>query len=188
LLALVDAALLETEFHLPEYVLHRYCDRTSDSSEAILCHEELWDAGEKIGAGGYGDVYRQQCRNPKPTTPAVRAVKSMPKTRANEPRWNYRAELQAVVMFSQPEVRSPTSTPPTIADISPSSNHISSVLSAGSRTLQMFTSPWNTFPPAICRDTRISYHHSRSLKPAGLSDSFSRAFNTCMTMALPTEI
>lgn len=189
---LVDAAFLETEFYLPGYVLHRYHDNTSDSSSAAtlertLCREEIWDVGEKVGAGGYGDVHKQQCRNPQQHKPAVRAVKSMPKTRSSEPQWKYRAELKAVVMFSQPEVRFPASTLTEIADITPSSNRISFALSVGSRTPRMFTSPWNTFPSAICRDTRIHCRHFPSLKSAGLSDSSSRVFNTCMITALPTE-
>jgi len=106
---LVDAAALETEFHLPAYVVHRrYDTHLGASSGDRQPIEEIWDIGEEIGEGGYGVVHRQECRNPQPTTRASsRAVKTMRKIRSNEPQWNYRAELQAVVKFSQPEARSP---------------------------------------------------------------------------------
>ncbi|KAK4447956.1 putative serine/threonine-protein kinase [Podospora aff. communis PSN243] len=100
---LVQNAWLETEFHLPEYVLHRCYDRTSKSPEAQTPFEEIWDVREKIGQGGYGSVHRLECRNPRPTIPAVRAVKQMTKTQSGDPQWSYRAELLAMIKFSQPE-------------------------------------------------------------------------------------
>ncbi|KAM7216897.1 putative serine/threonine-protein kinase [Rhypophila decipiens] len=104
LLVLVQNALLETEFHLPEYVLHRRYDHTSESLEARTSPiEEIWDVKEKIGQGGYGSVHKQECRNPRPTIPAVRAVKQMAKAQSEDPQWSYRAELLAMIKFSQPE-------------------------------------------------------------------------------------
>jgi len=110
LLALVEDASLDTEFHLPEYVLHRCYDSKSNSAEARGLFEEIWDFRERIGQGGYGDVHRQECRNPRPTAPTVRAIKIMRKVQAQDPQWSYRAELQAMIKFSQPEVRSQAST------------------------------------------------------------------------------
>src|SRR5437868_6484317 len=102
---LVDAAALETEFYLPAYVVHRRYDTNPGGSVGYRRPvEEIWDVREEIGEGGYGAVHRQEVRNPQPTTPAsVRAVKTMRKIRRNEPQWQYRAELQAIVKFSQPE-------------------------------------------------------------------------------------
>ncbi|KAK0621044.1 kinase-like domain-containing protein [Immersiella caudata] len=100
---LVQNSFLETEFHLPEYVLHQRYDRTSEFLEARTPLEEIWDVREKIGQGGYGSVHKQECRNPRPTIPAVRAVKQMAKVQSEDPQWSYRAELLAMIKFSQPE-------------------------------------------------------------------------------------
>lgn len=94
-MALVASLRLDTEFYLPHYVLHR------------TPREEIWDAKEQVGHGGFGSVRREELRvDPRSwistLRPRVRAVKQMRKVQ-NGPGWDYRSELEAIVKFSQPE-------------------------------------------------------------------------------------
>ncbi|KAK4225590.1 putative serine/threonine-protein kinase [Podospora fimiseda] len=95
--SLIASLKLGTEFHLPYYVVHR------------TPTEEIWDLKEQIGRGGFGSVRKEELRRHATTSswvsttrPTVRAVKFMRKVQ-DAPSWNYRAELEAIVKFSQPE-------------------------------------------------------------------------------------
>ncbi|KAK4639880.1 hypothetical protein QC761_700980 [Podospora bellae-mahoneyi] len=96
---LVNSSRLVTEFYLPTFVVHHL--------ETI---NEIWDLREEIGYGGSGVVRKEERRvhssGEKYQGPMVRAVKQMRKVPQNpdQGQWNYRAELEAVVKFSQPEV------------------------------------------------------------------------------------
>lgn len=96
---LVNSSRLVTEFYLPNFVVHHL--------ETV---NEIWDLREEIGYGGSGVVRKEERRvhssGEKYQGPMVRAVKQMRKVPQNpdQGQWNYRAELEAVVKFSQPEV------------------------------------------------------------------------------------
>ncbi|KAK4183353.1 putative serine/threonine-protein kinase, partial [Podospora australis] len=107
---LVEACRLETDFHLPDYVIHRRF-RREDEDAKTSSHplSEIWDIKEHIGEGGSGFVRREERRVVSEddwilnSAPMVRAVKQMRKIRQNGQVWNYRAEIEAVVRFSQPK-------------------------------------------------------------------------------------
>ncbi|KAK0719030.1 kinase-like domain-containing protein [Apiosordaria backusii] len=95
---LVDASRLITEFYLPNFVVHH-----------VEPENEVWDLREQIGDGRSSVVRREERRVPRvgdiSQSPTVRAVKQMRKIPQNQQGglWNYRAELEAVVKFSQSE-------------------------------------------------------------------------------------
>ncbi|KAK0663946.1 putative serine/threonine-protein kinase [Cercophora samala] len=97
---LVNFSRLATEFYLPNFVVHH-----------VEPADEVWDLREEIGDGGSGVVRKEERRvhpsEEKSQSPRVRAVKQMRKLDQNQDQgqaqWNYRAELEAVVKFSQPE-------------------------------------------------------------------------------------
>jgi hypothetical protein len=86
---LVSALRLETEF-LAGCVIHSQGSR------------EIWDIGNEIGRGTFGEVRLYRLRQSGSSVQSVRAVKQVRKATGFGHRWDYLRELEVMARFSQP--------------------------------------------------------------------------------------
>lgn len=129
---------------------------TSDSHDVYTRHDQngivvVWKRGKKLGEGGFGAVYREECIEGQEWG-KLRAVKIIQKlSSGNATVVDYSQELEAIARFSQPQV-SPTLNL-RMSRVDMCTHSISSISSGhwdGTMAPIACSSPWNTSRMVTC--------------------------------------
>ena len=97
---LVQLSKLETQFHSdPEYTQHVQYVSGSTPRQRRVQKEERWKRQRKLGHGGFGIVWLEQCIQGD-SEGKVRAVKEIQKLESS----HYYRELEAIALFSHSKV------------------------------------------------------------------------------------
>lgn len=154
---IVKLSKLETVLHCdPDYTQHFECPDGDCSERRPVRTEERWKRKRRLGQGGYGTVYLEQCFQGN-NMGKLRAVKEIPKKGSGD----YNRELEAIALLSTIKVsliplrhlsyfhNGRLSSRRRIF----STSSVSSSFQAGTRTRMTYFSPWNTFHLAIYINT-----------------------------------
>jgi hypothetical protein len=105
LLDLVRDSELETHFSptCDVETVHTYHERSPTVRGKLVAWREHWQRLKKVGGGGFGSVWLENCTEPGQHEPKVRAVKQMEINRWSI-RLDYNRELEAIAKFSHRKV------------------------------------------------------------------------------------
>lgn len=136
-----------------DVTIHHHDDSDEENNARSTWREERWKVTARLGHGGCGSVWLQECVEGKRGIDR-RAVKVIPWLSLKDKKDNYVAELEVIAKFSQKRVGGCVLflLGKGITDCHACS--IQSVLSnslGGTTTPLAFTSPWNTFLLETCR-------------------------------------
>ena len=97
---LVQVSKLDTQFNLdPQYTQHVRYVSSSITKQRRIRKEEKWKRERRLGQGGFGVVWLEQCIQGD-SKGEVRAVKKVPKLESV----NCNRELEAIALFSHSKV------------------------------------------------------------------------------------
>ena len=100
---LVRVSKLDTQFHShPKYTQHVKYVSSSTTKQRRVRKEEKWKRERKLGQGGFGIVWLEQCIQGD-SKGKVRAVKKVPKLASGD----CNRELEAIALFSHTKVTLP---------------------------------------------------------------------------------
>jgi hypothetical protein len=137
-----------------DVTIHQHDDSDDENNARSTWREERWKMAVRLGHGGCGSVWLQECIQGKRGIDR-RAVKIIPRASFKDKKENYVAEIEAIAKFSQKRVCGCVMSllRQEIADYRACS--IRSVLSSsldGMMTMPpIFTLQWNIFLLATCR-------------------------------------
>ena len=100
---LVQVSKLDTQFNLnPQYTQHVKYVSSSTTKQRRARKEEKWKRERKLGQGGFGTIWLEQCIQGD-SKGEVRAVKKLLKLESS----NCNRELEAIALFSHTKVSLP---------------------------------------------------------------------------------
>lgn len=140
-----------------DITIHHQEDSDDENNARSTWREERWKTTVRLGLGGCGSVWLQECVEGKRGIDK-RAVKLIPWQYLEDKKDSYVAELEAIAKFSQKRVCGCIqSLAKKEATDSRSTRSVLSNFSGGMTTTpQIFASPWNIFLLVICRSTWTS--------------------------------
>lgn len=189
---LVQESKLKTIFS-SNSTRHFFYERGTSNRDRKIQLKEKWKQRRFLGQGAYGTVWLETCDQPaRDNGPRVRAVKRIPIDIMISEDIDYSRELEAVIKFSQPSVRTFLTLNNfvrvyAIADISQflSIPRLLSGPSAGLKVRKLFSLPWNMSKTGIYRN--ISPSLFPNTKRRSSSGSWQKVYTTCIGMDSLTE-
>lgn len=137
-----------------DVTVHHHEDSDDENNARSTWREERWKATVRLGHGGCGSVWLQQCVKGRRGIDK-RAVKVIPRMTLRDKKDNYVSELEAIAKFSQKRVcmciQSLVGKDMTDSRACSTRSVLSNSSGGMTMTPQIYISPWNIFLLATCR-------------------------------------